>query len=103
MLPSSYSGLLVAFSLLVAVLASYTALNMAGRVSSTLGKASWVWLVGGSFAMGFGIWAMHFVGMLAFNLPITLSYDLPLTGLSLPCCWCVRPACRSDACAWGLY
>jgi diguanylate cyclase (GGDEF)-like protein len=83
MLPSSYSGLLVAFSLLVAVLASYTALNMAGRVSSTLGKASWVWLVGGSFAMGFGIWAMHFVGMLAFNLPITLSYDLPLTGLSL--------------------
>jgi diguanylate cyclase (GGDEF)-like protein len=83
MLVSSYSGVLVAFSLIVAILASYTALNMAGRVASTRGSASLLWLVGGSFAMGIGIWSMHFVGMLAFSLPISLGYDFGLTGLSL--------------------
>ncbi|WPP01621.1 EAL domain-containing protein [Pseudomonas sp. HR96] len=83
MLPTSYSGVLVAFSLLVAILASYTALNMAGRVSSAHGKAAGIWLAGGSFAMGFGVWSMHFVGMLAFSLPISISYDLLYTGLSL--------------------
>ncbi|MGE6790906.1 putative bifunctional diguanylate cyclase/phosphodiesterase [Pseudomonas guineae] len=83
MLPSSYSSVLVIFSLIVAILASYTALNMASRVSKTTGRASALWLIGGSFAMGFGIWSMHFIGMLAFNLPISLGYDVPLTLLSL--------------------
>jgi diguanylate cyclase len=83
MLVSSYSTVLVAFSFVVAILASYTALNMAGRVAGTRGRASALWLVGGSFAMGLGIWAMHFVGMLAFSLPITLGYDIDLTILSL--------------------
>ncbi|MGA7437877.1 MAG: EAL domain-containing protein [Luteibacter sp.] len=83
MLVSSYSNVLVAFSFVVAILASYTALNMAGRVAGTRGRASMLWLVGGSFAMGLGIWAMHFVGMLAFSLPITLGYDIELTALSL--------------------
>ena len=83
MLVSSYNGVLVVFSLVVAILASYTALNMAGRVSSTRGTASLLWLVGGSFAMGIGIWSMHFVGMLAFSLPISIGYDLDLTLLSL--------------------
>lgn len=83
MLPTSYSSVLVAFSLLVAILASYTALNMAGRVSSAHGKAAAIWLAGGSFAMGFGVWSMHFVGMLAFSLPISISYDLGYTALSL--------------------
>ncbi|MET0936227.1 MAG: MHYT domain-containing protein, partial [Luteibacter sp.] len=83
MLVSSYSGVLVVFSLVVAILASYTALNMAGRVASTRGTASVLWLVGGSLAMGIGIWSMHFIGMLAFSLPIKLGYDLDLTLLSL--------------------
>lgn len=83
MLVSSYNATLVVFSLIVAMLASYTALNMAGRVSGTKGKASLLWLIGGSVAMGFGIWSMHFVGMLAFSLPIALGYDLDLTLLSL--------------------
>jgi diguanylate cyclase len=83
MLVSSYSSVLVVFSFVVAILASYTALNMAGRVAATRGRASLLWLVGGSFAMGLGIWAMHFVGMLAFSLPITLGYDIDLTVLSL--------------------
>jgi diguanylate cyclase (GGDEF)-like protein len=83
MLASSYSNVLVAFSFVVAILASYTALNMAGRVAGTRGRASALWLLGGSFAMGLGIWAMHFVGMLAFSLPITLGYDIELTAFSL--------------------
>lgn len=83
MLLSSYNNVLVTFSLIVAILASYTALNMASRVSSSTGRASAFWLIGGSFAMGFGVWSMHFIGMLAFNLPISLGYDIPLTLLSL--------------------
>ncbi|HWU85609.1 MAG TPA: diguanylate cyclase, partial [Rhodocyclaceae bacterium] len=70
-------------SLLVAMLASYTALDMAGRVATVQGRAAWWWLGGGAFAMGFGIWSMHFVGMLAFSLPIPLGYDIKITLLSL--------------------
>ncbi|WP_235212222.1 putative bifunctional diguanylate cyclase/phosphodiesterase [Aeromonas media] len=83
MLDSYYSHDLVFFSILLAVLASYTALNMTSRVSQSQGRAAVLWLTGGAFAMGLGIWSMHFIGMLAFKLPIALGYDLPLTGLSL--------------------
>ena len=83
MLDSYYSQDLVFFSILVAVLASYTALTMTSRVSQSRGRAAVLWLAGGAFAMGLGIWSMHFIGMLAFNLPIALGYDLTLTGLSL--------------------
>lgn len=83
MLASSYSNVLVIASLITAILASYTALNMAGRVTNAKGRAATLWLGGGSFAMGFGIWSMHFIGMLAFSLPIPLGYDLALTFLSL--------------------
>ncbi|MDF4004201.1 putative bifunctional diguanylate cyclase/phosphodiesterase [Luteibacter sahnii] len=82
-MPGSYSATLVVASLLVAVVASYTALTMASRVAHSRGVAAGLWLAGGSFAMGLGIWAMHFVGMLAFRLPITVGYDLDLTVLSL--------------------
>ncbi|MGN5818817.1 MHYT domain-containing protein, partial [Acinetobacter calcoaceticus] len=60
-----------------------TALDMAGRVTLAKGHEALSWLIGGAFAMGFGIWSMHFVGMLAFSLPIPLGYDLGLTLLSL--------------------
>jgi diguanylate cyclase (GGDEF)-like protein len=86
MLTASYDNLLVVVSILVAILASYTALDMAERVNNARqaqsGAARW-WLAGGAVAMGIGIWSMHFVGMLAFRLPIALGYDLWLTGLSL--------------------
>jgi NO-binding membrane sensor protein with MHYT domain len=41
------------------------------------------WLFGGALAMGTGIWSMHFIGMLAFSLPIPLAYDLTITAASL--------------------
>jgi len=83
MFASSYNGLLVLFSLLIAILASYTALDMAGRISSAQGRAARWWLAGGACAMGTGIWSMHFIGMLAFSLPIPLGYDPAITTLSL--------------------
>ncbi len=83
MLVGNYNYLLVFFSLLVAIFASYTALDMASRVTSAQGRTSYGWLAGGACAMGTGIWAMHFVGMLAFNLPIPIGYDPEITLLSL--------------------
>lgn len=79
----TYNEVLVLFSLLVAILASYTALDMAGRVATTRGAAARWWLAGGAFAMGLGVWSMHFVGMLAFDLPIPLGYDITLTFCSM--------------------
>ncbi|QOT80297.1 putative bifunctional diguanylate cyclase/phosphodiesterase [Cupriavidus basilensis] len=79
----SYNSLLVLFSLLVAMLASYTALDMAGRIATAQGRAAHWWLAGGACAMGTGIWSMHFIAMLAFHLPIPLGYDLPITVASL--------------------
>src|SRR5688500_1264261 len=73
---------LVALSILIAICASYTALTLAGRVSVARGRARVAWLLGGSIAMGSGIWSMHFVAMLAFHLPIEIAYDVPLVALS---------------------
>jgi len=83
MLPSAYNPILVVCSLLVAILASYTALDMAGRITLAQGRAAHWWLAAGACAMGLGIWSMHFVGMLAFSLPVPLGYDLAITLLSL--------------------
>jgi diguanylate cyclase (GGDEF)-like protein len=80
---ASYNPLLVAASLFVAILASYTALDMAGRITTAQGVAARLWLAGGAAAMGVGIWSMHFIGMLAFSLPIPLGYDPAITFLSL--------------------
>src|SRR3990170_3061031 len=78
-----YDLRLVALSLIVAIIASFTALELTGRVSQTQGKNSWVWLIGGAFSMGTGIWSMHFIGMLAFTLPIPMGYDIPTTLFSM--------------------
>jgi diguanylate cyclase (GGDEF)-like protein len=79
----TYNPLVVLLSLLVATLASYTALDLSGRIGSqrsTMQRR--LWLFGGALALGLGIWSMHFIGMLAFRLPMTMSYDLPLTVVS---------------------
>ncbi|QXI36534.1 putative bifunctional diguanylate cyclase/phosphodiesterase [Pseudomonas xantholysinigenes] len=83
MLIGSYSSSLVLISLCVAILASYTALDLTGRIATAKGRAVYLWMAGGAFAMGIGIWSMHFIGMLAFSLPIELGYDAVLTALSL--------------------
>src|SRR5260370_8632346 len=78
-----YDLRLVALSVVVAAIASYAALDLAGRVSTSKGEASATWLLGGALAMGTGIWSMHFIGMLAFSLPVPLAYDLGITLLSM--------------------
>jgi len=83
MLIGSYSSALVLISLCVAILASYTALDLTGRIATAQGRAAHLWMGGGAFALGIGIWSMHFIGMLAFSLPIELGYDRTLTALSL--------------------
>ena len=78
-----YHNGLVLVSLVVAILASYTALTLAMRIRLAAGIAARAWLMGGGFAMGIGIWAMHFVGMLALTLPIQISYDVGFTLASM--------------------
>jgi signal transduction histidine kinase/CheY-like chemotaxis protein len=80
----SHDTPLVALSILIAICASYTALSLSGRVAVARGRARVAWLLGGSIAMGSGIWSMHFVAMLAFKLPppLTIAYDVPLVTLS---------------------
>ena len=81
-MPGNFTPSLVVISVLVAILASFTALSMASRVASSYGGAARWWIAGGAFAMSVGIWAMHFIGMLAFRLPVPLGYDIPITALS---------------------
>src|SRR6267154_326108 len=82
-LVSSYDYRLVALSVVIAILAAYAALDLAGRVTSARGRVRFVWLTGGSLAMGIGIWSMHYIGMLAFHLPIPVRYDWPTVLMSL--------------------
>jgi PAS domain S-box-containing protein len=80
----SYSNSLVLLSIAVAIVASYVALDLASRVTASRdSKAARYWLIGGAISMGIGIWSMHFIGMLALHLPIAMSYDVPITLLSL--------------------
>jgi two-component system sensor histidine kinase/response regulator len=79
----SYDYALVALSVVIAVMASYAALDLAGRVTAARGAIRQLWLVGGATAMGLGIWSMHYIGMLAFSLPIPVLYDWPTVMASL--------------------
>jgi PAS domain S-box-containing protein len=83
-LSGTHDQALVALSVLIAVAASYTALDLASRVRASAGLPRYAWLATAAIAMGGGIWAMHFVAMLAFSMPgMEASYDVGLTLLSL--------------------
>lgn len=79
----TYNPYLVVLSVAVATFASYTALDLAGRFRAQRGQVGAPWLAGAACAMGGGIWSMHFIGMLAVSMPITVRYDVGLTLLSL--------------------
>ena len=79
----SYDYGLVTLSVVLAMFASYAALDLAGRVTCARGWARALWLSCGAAAMGLGIWSMHYVGMLAFLMPIPVFYYLPTVLFSL--------------------
>jgi diguanylate cyclase (GGDEF)-like protein/PAS domain S-box-containing protein len=80
---ATYSYTLIALSLAVAFVAAYTALDLASRIGRETGSAKRDWIIAGAFVLGIGIWAMHFVGMLAFHLPIQLGFQVGTTMLSI--------------------
>jgi signal transduction histidine kinase len=82
-LSSSYDYRLVACSILLAVAASYAAFDLAGRVNASRSWARHYWLIGGATATGIGTWSMHYVGMLAFRLPVPVQYHWPTALMSL--------------------
>jgi len=84
MLHGTHDTTLVALSVLIATVASYTALDLAGRIRECAGWSCAAWLATAAVAMGGGIWSMHFVAMLAFSMPgMEVSYDPGLTLVSL--------------------
>jgi len=78
-----YNYFLVVVSVLIAILSAYAALDLAERVTYAKRSARLLWLSCGATAMGTGIWSMHYIGMLAFQLPVMVKYDWPTVLLSL--------------------
>jgi len=82
-LAGSYDHFVIVLSVLIAVLASYAALDLAERVTVARGGTRLAWLISGATAMGIGIWSMHYTGMLAFRLPVPVLYYWPMVLVSL--------------------
>ncbi|PWK10345.1 EAL domain-containing protein [Tumebacillus permanentifrigoris] len=79
----TYNWSLMLLSVLVAVFASYTVCDLTQRIRQTTRRAVNRWVVGGAVAMGTGIWAMHFLAILALQLDEAITYDLDLMVLAL--------------------
>ena len=71
----TYDLHLVALSFMVACFASYTALDLAGRIRASRGWIRGAWLATAAISMGGGIWSMHFIAMLAFVMPMAVTFD----------------------------
>lgn len=84
MYATNYDPLLVLASIAVAIFSSYAAFRVAERISGTrILYIKLAWITAGSLVLGGGVWAMHFIGMLALNLPCGISYDPLVTVLSM--------------------
>ena len=82
-LVGTYSPALVLLSVLVAVMAVYCAFMLSRRVGHSEHGPFSIWAIASAAAMGVGIWSMHFIAMMAFKLPIPVTFDLTLTLASL--------------------
>lgn len=83
MLNISWDPVLIAISYLVAFIASFVALDSAGKIPLSSRKAALFWRMAGGISLGIGIWSMHFIGMLSMQMPMMMRYDLWLTLTSL--------------------
>jgi diguanylate cyclase (GGDEF)-like protein len=93
----SYHTWIVVLSIIVAIAASHAALSLAHRMARSRGSISHFWLAGGAISLGVGIWSMHFIGMMAYRLPIPLYYDVTTTALSLALAICAAAFALSVA------
>jgi NO-binding membrane sensor protein with MHYT domain len=93
-LAGAYDFSLVLASYAIAALAAYAGLMICDRIAAARhSRERWSWIVAGSVVMGFGVWTMHFIGMIAFTLPIPVGYDVSVTAASL------LPAAVASGCA----
>jgi diguanylate cyclase (GGDEF)-like protein/PAS domain S-box-containing protein len=74
---------LVALAVVICLLASGVAISLFHRAQATQGRARFVWLILDAAAGGCGIWATHFIAMLAYEPEVSAGYDPGLTILSL--------------------
>lgn len=79
----NYNIYLVIISIIIAIIASYSALNITSKISNQSEKSKLFWIISGSVVMGAGVWSMHFIGMLAFHSHATVEYDILITILSM--------------------
>ena len=82
-LNTTYDPFLVTLSWVVAIIAAYAAVGIAHRLKRTTGADRQRWQLGGAAAFGFGVWAMHFIGMTALRVPVQVNYDPAITALSV--------------------
>ena len=79
-----YNFLLIILSVLVAITATYTSFLLSERIQTSESRKTRIaWLLAGAVSLGTGIWSMHFIGMLAFKLPVTINYDVLTTIISI--------------------
>ena len=82
-LPSGQNPIFIALSIVIAILASYAALEILERVKTLSGKERRNWLLGGAGIFGFGVWSMHFIGMIGYMLPVNVQYNYPIVIVSI--------------------
>ncbi len=83
-LDKSYNPYLVALSIIIAIISSFTAFGFLERINASTDRLhKTLWVMFGAVSMGIGIWAMHFIGSLALILPTPVSYNLNITLLSV--------------------
>jgi NO-binding membrane sensor protein with MHYT domain len=74
---------LAVLSIFAVILAAWATLHLRGRLTAAQGALWFVWLGGGAFSMGIGIWSIHYIGMKAFGLYVEGLYDSPTILLSM--------------------
>lgn len=82
MLHVSWDPVLIGISFVVAFIASFIALDSAGKVAISSRRESTFWRLSGGATLGMGIWSMHFIGMLAMKMNMPINYHVPLTAFS---------------------
>jgi len=79
----AHDHFLMILSFLISTLAAYTVFAVRERIVLPCNRIRLTWLIGGAFVLGSGMWSMHFIAMLAFHLPVPISYHIPLVLVSM--------------------